>query len=171
MKNLKKLIALATALTLALGVNITSFAAETSTYVRPTGSVTATLEGTTITVKSADNTAAEVVVQRDVNENEVTEDQIYVRAHYTNGSEYALKQQTVTITSDKTVSSDEISFQKNGNVYTATVNMLNKAYDVTIGTEKVKLAAGLADGAVQIPSDDPLAVSNGWSSYYNNRNR
>lgn len=38
--------------------------------------------------------------------------------------------------------------------------MLNKAYDVTIGTEKVKLTAGLTDGAVQIPSDDPLAVSN-----------
>ncbi len=164
MKNLKKLMALATALTLAFSLNITSFAAETTTdettYVQPKSSVTATLDGTTVTMKSADNTAADVVVQQDVNANGVTEDQIYVRAHYENGSEYALKQQTVTITSNKDVSSDEISFQKNGNVYTATVNMLNKAYDVTIGTEKVKLAAGLADGAVQIPSDDPLAVSN-----------
>ncbi len=164
MKNLKKLMALVTALTLAFSLNITSFAAgtttETTTYVRPKESVTATLKGTTVTMKSADNTSAEVVVQQDVNENNVTEDQIYVRAHYENGSEYALKQQTVTITSDKAVSSDGISFQKNGNVYTATVNMLNKAYDVTIGTEKVKLTAGLTDGAVQIPSDDPLAVSN-----------
>ena len=104
--------ALVTALTLAFSLNITSFAAgtttETTTYVRPKESVTATLKGTTVTMKSADNTSAEVVVQQDVNENNVTEDQIYVRAHYENGSEYALKQQTVTITSDKAVSSDGI---------------------------------------------------------------
>ena len=116
MKNLKKLMALATALTLAFSLNITSFAAETTTdettYVQPKSSVTATLDGTTVTMKSADNTAADVVVQQDVNANGVTEDQIYVRAHYENGSEYALKQQTVTITSNKDVSSDEISFRR-----------------------------------------------------------
>ena len=80
MKNLKKLMALATALTLAFSLNITSFAAETTTdettYVQPKSSVTATLDGTTVTMKSADNTAADVVVQQDVNANGVTEDQI-----------------------------------------------------------------------------------------------
>lgn len=95
-------------------------------------------------------------------EKDGSEAQIYIRALVSGGSEYGLKHATVTLnltSSDVTVNG-EINFSGSGTIRTATdVDLLNKAYTVTIDGTDYILAAGLPSGTVSIAANDPLAVT------------
>ena len=99
-------------------------------------------------------------------EKDGTADQIYIRALVTGGTEQGLKTAAVVLNlTDSTVTvSGDINFSGSGTtIRTATVDLFNKAYNVTIsttsGTTTYKLAAGLPSGAVAIASNDPLRIS------------
>lgn len=156
MKKFKKMFSLILVAAMVLSMNLTSFAAESTDYIQPESSVTATVDGlTSITVG---NTAASIL--KDVNIDKVTEDRIYARAQLSNATEYDLQNQTVTITSSQTVSWPGKSATQSGTSYTYNnVDLLNKYYDITVGTTTVRLAAGLESGNISVSNDDPLAVS------------
>lgn len=151
MKRFKKFFSLVLVAAMVLSMNLTSFAAEATNSGNYTH-VAATVEGlTSITVGT---TAA--TIEKDVKEG-VEQDQIYARANLTGATEYDLKSVKVVIKSSKAVTGS--GFSGSRGTYTANLDMLNKAYMVTIGETTVKLAAGLTDGEVSVATDDPLAVS------------
>lgn len=133
MKNLKKLMALVTALTLAFSLNITSFAAEETTteHKRPVSSTEITLDADNAVTVTLGDTQAKFY--RDTNEDGEQESQVYIRAQFAGETEYDLMK-TVTIETALPVTSSELEFAQNGNVYTAAdVDLYNKSYTVTIG--------------------------------------
>ena len=158
MKRFKKLFSMVLVAAMVLSMNLTSFAAtsQPSENERPVRSVTASVDGlTSITVGS---TAASIV--QDVNQGGETEKQIYARVQLSDATEYDLRSQTVTINSSQTVSWPGKSATQSGTSYTYTdVDLLNKYYDITVGTKSVRLAAGLKSGNISVSSNDPLAVS------------
>lgn len=168
MKKLKRLLSLALVMALALSMNITSFAAGSSNYVRPVDSVATTISG----VSSVTIGGTVARIEQDVNENGVTEDQIYVRANLTNSTEYALQHQNIVINTSKSVNCSTLSLapvydDDEETVlywYKNDVNLLNTYYDITIGSGSnavtVRLAAGLTDGAVLVDVNDPLRADN-----------
>ena len=96
MKNLKKLMALVTALTLAFSLNITSFAAEETTteHKRPVSSTEITLDADNAVTVTLGDTQAKFY--RDTNEDGEQESQVYIRAQFAGETEYDLMK-TVTI--------------------------------------------------------------------------
>ena len=109
MKNIKRLLSLVLVMALALSMNITSFAVGSSNYVRPVRSVEASIDGVDLVLIGD----LEASIVKDVNENGVTEDQIYIRANLTDSTEYALKSQTITIISAKAIRSIMASRRRN----------------------------------------------------------
>ncbi len=153
MKNLKKLMALVTALTLAFSLNITSFAAEETTteHKRPVSSTEITLDADNAVTVTLGDTQAKFY--RDTNEDGEQESQVYIRAQFAGETEYDLMK-TVTIETALPVTSSELEFAQNGNVYTAAdVDLYNKSYTVTIGGTDCILAAGLPSGTLAVDSD------------------
>ena len=150
----KKITALLLALVMALSLSTMAFATNSNATPR---TAVASIDGvSSITVGGS--TA--------YYEKDGTADQIYIRALVTGGTEQGLKTAAVVLNlTDSTVTvSGDINFSGSGTtIRTATVDLFNKAYNVTIsttsGTTTYKLAAGLPSGAVAIASNDPLRIS------------
>lgn len=151
MKRFKKLLSMVLVATMVLSMNLTSFAAESGSYTHPK----VTVEGlTSITVGS---TAASI--EKDVKDG-VEQSQIYARARLTGATEYDLTHQDITVVSNKKPNCKGVTFTKTDAGYFAEgVDLLNKSYNVKIGTTTLVLAAGLTDGTVSVASDDPLGIS------------
>lgn len=154
MKLTKRISALLLALVMALSLSTMAFASGSDATPR---TAVASIDGvSSITVGGS--TA--------YYEKDGTADQIYIRALVTGGTEQGLKTAAVVLNlTDSTVTvSGDINFSGSGTtIRTATVDLFNKAYNVTIsttsGTTTYKLAAGLPSGAVAIASNDPLRIS------------
>ena len=164
MKMTKKITALLLALVMALSLSTMAFANGTTTTT--TGKVTRTTVNSIDAVSSITIGGTTAYYEKDSN----TGDQIYIRAMVAGGTENGLKRTNVVINlsnAGATINGD-LSFTGAGNVRTATnVNLLNKVYTVIISTSEggvttsktYKLAAGLPNGSVAIPSNDPLRIT------------
>lgn len=171
MKLNKRVLSLIMAVVMVLSLCTVAFAtdATTTTLAKPTSSVTTTTH-TGISTVTVNGTSA--TFYKDDNTGTGLSSPIYIRATV-EGFEYNLESATVVITTtgseptvklgDTTISKDSSS----GNAYTYSLNMLNKAYTVTVGTKSYTLAAGLnkTNGPVEMPTyeaddedADPLRI-------------
>ena len=151
MKKFKKMFSLILVAAMVLSMNLTSFAAEANEDYKLYTHVDASVEGlTSITVG---NTVAKI--EKDVKDG-TEQSQIYARARFAGATEYSLKNQTVTIVANEDVTCDGIDFDFDGeeSYVASNVNLLNKAYTITIGGTEVTLAAGLT-----VAPADPLGIS------------
>lgn len=156
MKKFKKMFSLILVAAMVLSMNLTSFAAEANEDYKLYTHVDASVEGlTSITVG---NTVAKI--EKDVKDG-TEQSQIYARARFAGATEYSLKNQTVTIVANEDVTCDGIDFDFDGeeSYVASNVNLLNKAYTITIGGTEVTLAAGLTEGTVTVAPADPLGIS------------
>jgi len=154
---MKKFLAVLIALTMVFGLAIVpSFADPT----KPTshdeatshpGITSVTVAGTSAIFETDDNTGSDV----------------YIRATLPSGSdgktEHDLKTASVVIvaTGNTTVrfNNTNVSYaSKVGYTYTFTLDLLNKAYEVSVGDDDYILAAGIDDGVVAVSSSDPLRL-------------
>lgn len=153
MKLAKRISALLLALVMALSLSTMAFADEATTTTPVTRTTVSSIDG----VSSITIGGTTAYYEKDSN----TGDQIYIRAMVNSSSEYALKTTTVVLNlaNENTTVSGDIAFTGTGTTRTATVNLLNTVYSVTIGTTTYKLAAGLPSGVVSIDSNDPLRIA------------
>lgn len=156
MKKFKKMFSLILVAAMVLSMNLTSFAAEANEDYKLYTHVDASVAGlTSITV--GDTVAT---IEKDVKDG-TEQSQIYARARFAGATEYSLKNQTVTIVANEGVTCDGIDFDDDGegSYVASNVNLLNKAYTITIGGTEVTLAAGLTEGTVTVAPADPLGIS------------
>ena len=171
MKLNKKVLSLIMAVVMILSLCTVAFATEaTTTYDKPTesesvtsisGISSVTVNGTTAAYYQDDNTG--------IDEDDA---KTYIRATVA-GTDYNLESATVIITTTgsaptvKLGSTTTTAESSSGNAYTYSLNMLNKAYTVTVGTKSYTLAAGLnkTNGPVEMPTyeaddedADPLRI-------------
>ena len=163
MKLNKRVLSLIMAVVMVLSLCTVAFAADTATtaLAQPTSS-TAIDTLTNISSVTVNGTSATYCY--DSNTGSGTRGTIYIRATVS-GTEYDLQTATVVITttgSEPTVKLDGTTISKtssSGNAYTYSLNMLNKAYTVTVDSNSYTLAAGLTkttDSA--LPTTDPLRI-------------
>lgn len=164
MKLNKRVLSLIMAVVMVLSLCTVAFATDsttTTTYEKPkrSSSVDSISGISSVTVNTATAT-----YYRDNNTGTSDESPVYIRATVA-GTDYNLESATVVITttgSEPTVKLGSTTISKtssSGNAYTYSMNMLNKAYTVTVGTNSYTLAAGLTkttDSA--LPTNDPLRI-------------
>ena len=194
MSKFKKFFSLALVAALTFTMNMTTFAATSKPdeSERPVNSVDVNSDftGTSITVGTV-----KASFEKDVNYGNVTEDQVYARAELSGATEYDLRNETVTITTDssvdaitcegKTAGAGNITFSGSNGEFPATnVDLFNNYYDLVIGNKTVRLAAGLPAGKVDNPTPDndslkvndlsfgnvsvPLTATNTANEFYGN---
>ena len=164
MKLNKRVLSLIMAVVMVLSLCTVAFATDSTstTYEKPkrSSSVDSISGISSVTVNTA--TAA---YYRDNNTGTSDESPVYIRATVA-GTDYNLAAATVVITttgSEPTVKLGDTTISKtssSGNAYTYSLNMLNKAYTVTVGTKSYTLAAGLTktETPVSVPNTDPLRI-------------
>ena len=160
---MKKIISIVLALVLVLGL---SSAVAFADVVKPTSHTTvSSLTG--ISSVTVNGTAA--YYEYDSNTGSST---YYIRAELPSASatEYSLKNAAVVITTNgnaPVVSLNNVTVNEDysdGDSYYYTLNLLNRAYSVAVGSNTYTLAAGIADGQVGISSSDPLRLAGSLAS-------
>ncbi|MCR4722406.1 MAG: DUF4430 domain-containing protein [Eubacteriales bacterium] len=155
---MKKLLAFITALVIVLGCTVPAFAKNLN---KPTWHNVASSHPGITSVTVAGTSA---IFETDSN----TDDEIYIRATLPNpsGTEYGLKNASVTITTTSGVSvtvlynGNSVPYTSHvGNTYSYTLDLFNKRYTVDADGDEYILAAGINDGVVSIDSSDPLKLS------------
>ena len=165
MKMTKKITALLLALVMALSLSTMAFANGTvnTEYAKPTSSTTvSSISGLT----SISVNGVQATYYRDSNTGTTTGKPVYIRATVS-GTEYDLQNATVVITMSSgtpTVSLNGTTINATGtegSTYTYTLDLLNKAYTVAIGSKTYTLAAGLAKtiAPIAVPANDPMRIS------------
>lgn len=165
MKMTKKITALLLALVMALSLSTMAFADGTvnTEYEQPTSSEATEDIGslTSVTVNGA-----EAAFYYDDNTGTDSGDPVYIRATVS-GTEYNLQTATVVITTANktpTVSLNGTTIaaaSSTGSAYTYALDLLNKAYTVSVDGKTFTLAAGLAKttNPIAVPTADPMRIS------------
>ena len=66
----------------------------------------------------------------------------------------------ITAKAGKALRSTDITFSKSGNVYTCSgKDLYNKSYEITVGTQKYILAAGIAGGKTSVPAGETGVIT------------
>ena len=156
---MKKLISIIVALVLVLGLAVPAFADGT---VKPTSHTSENVSHPGITSVTIASESA--IFEQDSN----TGNQVYIRAELpnTSGTEYGLKNAIVVISTDQeipevkygSVTQNATNEDYENFVFTYTLDMMNKAYTVTVGSDDYILAAGIQDGRVNVSTNDPLKL-------------
>lgn len=148
---MKKFIALLLTVAMVLSLGISAFATDSEDEL--TSTAVSSISG----VASVTINGVNAYYETDSNGNTT-----YIRALLTGQTEYQLRNATIVITcssTSTTVSGTGISFTKSAKKHTASADLLNKAYTVSIGGSSYVIAAGLPDGAVSISDSDPLRIT------------
>ena len=157
MKRMKKILSTILALTMVMSMNLMVSAAGST----PTVATHSTTEAgiTDITVNGT-----EAYYETDSNGSTS-----YIRAKLPDGSKWSDLQNAeivVNVADSATkVSGTDITFTQSGTKATATADLLNKAYNVTIGSKDYVLAAGF-DGKIALETDDAAGVTSFALSQY-----
>lgn len=164
MKMTKKITALLLALVMALSLSTMAFADGTvnTEYDQPNSSEVTTNIGslTSVTVNGTD-----AAFYYDDNTGTTSTSPVYIRATVS-GTEYNLQTATVVITTANktpTVSLNGTTIaaaSSTGNAYTYALDLLNKAYTVSVDGKTFTLAAGLAKTTepIAVPNTDPMRI-------------